>query len=87
MAKAGSSKYQPLADHLAAQPGDEVTLSFAEIMAILGAALPASAYVRAWWTGRSPNSVRTQGWRQVGWEVTAVTRREREWWVTFRRQR
>ena len=87
MAKAESSKYQPLADHLAAQPADEVTLSFAEIMAILGAALPASAYVRAWWTGKSANSVRTQGWRQVGWEVTAVTRREREWWVTFRRQR
>jgi len=39
-------KYQPLADYLAAHPADEVTLTFAQIEAILGAPLPSSAYLR-----------------------------------------
>lgn len=36
---------QPLVDHLAAHAGAEVVLTFAEIEAIVGGALPVSAYV------------------------------------------
>ena len=57
MARPKGSKYQPLADYLAAQTADEVRLSFAAIEAILGAALPTSAYQRMWWTS---NVVRRQ---------------------------
>ena len=81
MAKAGNRKYQPLAEYLAAQPGDAVTLSFAQIEAIIGVPLPASAsaYLPVWWTTRSAHRVQTQARRQVGWEAAAVTRRERAW--------
>jgi len=37
------SRFQPLADHLAAQGGDEVALDFARIEAIIGHPLSVSA--------------------------------------------
>ena len=77
--------YRPLAAYLAAQSADEVTLSFAQIRAILGRPLPSSAYLRTWWTTRSANTVRSQRWRAAGWEAT-LTQRADEWRVTFRRR-
>jgi hypothetical protein len=49
--------YALLAAHLAAQPGPRITLSFAEVEAIIGGLLPLIARLhRAWWaehgTGR-----------------------------------
>ena len=65
-------KYQPLADYLAAQTGEEVTLTFADIERIIGAPLPASAYMRRFWVNiahrtKHPSYV----WQAVGWRTVA----------------
>ena len=86
MAWSKSSKYQPLADYLAAQPGDEVTLSFAQITTLVGALPTPAAYRRSWWTSGVAIRRMTQSWRAAGWDVTLVTHRDRDWWVTFRRR-
>ena len=79
-----SGKYQPLADYLAAQPDDAVTLTHAEIAAILGAPLPKVAYTRTWWT-QAPDATRQhmRVWRAAGWQVVATDRLRGT--VTFRR--
>ena len=80
------SRYQLLADFLTAQSADEVTLNFAQIEAILRRPLPTSAHLREWWMGTPAASVPVRTWRQAGWEVASLTRRDREWLVTFRRR-
>jgi len=42
------TKYQPLVDHVAAQAEATVTLSFAEIEAIVGSPLPTTMQVDSW---------------------------------------
>ena len=79
-------KYQPLADYLAAQSADEVTLSFAEITALVGALPIPGAYRRSWWMSNGVIRRVAQRWRTAGWDVTLVTHRDRDWWVTFRRR-
>ena len=71
MARSGPRKYGPLATYLAALPTDEVTLTFTAIEAIIGAALPTSAWARTWWanTGGTPHA---RAWLGVGWRVAAV---------------
>ena len=78
------SKYQPLADHLAAQPAtvDAVMLSFSEIEALLGAPLPASAGASGWWTSRLGRT-QARAWHGAGWRVTSVRRGQKSWAVTF----
>ena len=80
------NKYQPLVDFLAAQPAgvDEVRLSFVQMEAMLGAPLPATAYLRVWWTSLSAAYPQVRRWRQAGWEVTTVTWHDGQRWVTFR---
>ena len=85
MPRPGARKYQPLADYLAAQHADEVRLSFAQIEAIVGSALPTSAYLRGWWWSKGAKRLAAQPWRAVGWEA-ALTRRADERRVTFRRR-
>ena len=85
MATPKGSRYQRLADYLAAQPGDEVRLSFAQIEAIVGSARPTSAYMPSWWWNKGAKHLAAQPWRAVGWEA-ALTRRADEWRVTFRRR-
>lgn len=66
------AKYQPLADHLAALPPDQstVTMSFREVAAIVGG-LPPSAYrIRQWWANDS--KVEARAWRSAGWHVDAL---------------
>ena len=63
-------KYHPLTRYLAAQPGDRVTLTLAEIEAIIGVPLPAGARQRHWWQMRQGAAslgsvVRAAGWRLV----------------------
>ena len=66
-------KYQPLADWLAALPRASAHLTFSQIEAILGTALPPSARTRiAWWTSTQPRRTHTQAWLGVGWRATAV---------------
>ena len=64
------AKYAPLVRYLAAQPGDRVTLTLAEIEAIIGTLLPPAARRRYWWqTTQAPTSLRplvqAAGWRIV----------------------
>ena len=82
----GSPTLSRLADSLAAQPGDEVALTFTEIEAILKWPLPATAYLRTWWTRVSASQVQARMWRQAGWEVAGLARQDRAWLVTFRRR-
>ena len=68
-------KYQPLADYLAAQTGNEVTLTFAEIEALVGAPLPQTAMKTAFWVNRRsawgmPGQARA--WAAAGWRVGTV---------------
>ncbi len=49
-------KYHALAGYLAAQPGDQVVVTFAQIEALVGAPLPASALRRAWWSNHTTTS-------------------------------
>ena len=78
-------KYYPLQLHLAAQPGDAITLTFTQIEQIIGAPLPPSAYVRTWWAnqrgqrGHSP----ARAWQGAGWRVQAADMPART--VTFTR--
>ena len=86
MARPKGSRYQRLADYLTEQSADEVTLSFAEIEALVGAALPTSAYLRDWWRNKGVHRGASRSWRAAGWEVATFTRRAGERWVTFRRR-
>ncbi len=62
------TKFQPLADYLAAHEEDRVTLTFAELEAILGGPLPMNAYITsAWWHGSRFAQVR--GWETAGWHA------------------
>ena len=77
MRKAGPRKYEPLRAFLAAQPPavSEVTLTFAELAALLGAPLPRSAWGTAFWTNRrdlfhAPS--RARAWHGAGWRVRAA---------------
>ena len=82
-----ASKYQPLAAYLAAQPVAAVTLSFAQIEALLQRPLSPTAYLRQWWTSTTVSYIQVQSWRAAGWSVTAVAWRDGDRWVTFQRGR
>ena len=86
MARPKGRRYQRLADYLTEQSADEVTLSFAEVEALVGAALPTSAYLRDWWRNKGTRQIAAQPWRVAGWEAVALTPRAGEWRVTFRRR-
>jgi hypothetical protein len=80
------TKYQPLADWLAAQPGESVTLTVGTIERILGARLPRSGWAQAaWWRPRRAVYPHVRAWRAAGWEVASVDWPRRE--VTFVRSR
>jgi hypothetical protein len=75
-------KYQPLADWLAAYPGDAVTLTFAQVEAILGQPVPKAARSSAaWWLRPAPRARAAQPWRAAGWTVAQVNRQA--WFVRF----
>ncbi|MGD9891720.1 MAG: hypothetical protein AB7R89_33525 [Dehalococcoidia bacterium] len=81
----GPRKYDPLAAYLAQVTDDQVTLTLAEIEAILGTPLPATAtssdfwrnYARAW---------PAHAWRDVGWRVARHPSRQAVTAVTFVRE-
>ncbi len=64
----GFSRYRALADHLAACPAKELTLTFPETEAILGTPLSASARSsRSWWIDARLAHARL--WRALGWRA------------------
>jgi hypothetical protein len=83
-----TSKYQPLEKHLRDLPSTqkEVTLSFAQIEAILKSKLPASAYEdNRWWEHETEgNHVNKRAWSTAGWKVTEVNVKEK--WARFERE-
>ena len=67
------SKYGPLKAYLQAQVTVEIPLSFAEIEAILGQRLPASAYRhRPWWANEPSGHVHAQAWLEAGYATAKV---------------
>jgi hypothetical protein len=81
------SRYQPLADFLAAKKTDEWNATFSDIEARLGFPLPKSAYTYpAWWANQvGSGHSQTRGWRSVGWRTTALDLERRR--VRFERER
>ena len=68
------SRYQPLAEFLAAKKSDRWEASFEDIERELGFPLPQSAYrYPAWWANqRGGGHSQTAGWRSVGWRTAAL---------------
>jgi hypothetical protein len=81
------SRYEPLAQFLAAKKADVWEASFEEIEARLGARLPESAYkYPAWWANQSgPGHSQTRGWQSVGWRTCDLDLERRR--VKFERDR
>ena len=77
------SKYQPLLDYLHECDLGEVTLTFAEIEALMNDRLPASARTkRAWWSNRTKGALQAEAWMEAGYRVEDVDLDEQK--VTFR---
>ncbi|WP_374576036.1 hypothetical protein [Phenylobacterium sp.] len=70
------SKYQPLADHLAAMSADEWRASFAEVESVLGFSLPKTASTHGTWWSNDDDKPHKAGWLSAGWRVADVDRRE-----------
>jgi DNA-binding transcriptional regulator YiaG len=63
----GGSKYQPLLEYLRRSDRPEVTLTFAQIEAIIGEALPDSARTKkAWWSNRTKGALQSTAWMGAG---------------------
>lgn len=74
-----------LAAFLRGQTADQVTCTFPQIEALLGAPLPTSAQ-EAWWWIATPEMLHVPAgaWLRAGWRVQAVKPSRRE--VTFVRE-
>jgi hypothetical protein len=81
-----SVQYQPLGEWLAACTIPRVTLTFAMIEAILGHALPSTAWSSSTWWRHSDERQQGPGgvWWAAGWQLAAVDRRQAQ--VTFVRR-
>ena len=85
MPHSGPRKYDPLIAYLAAFAAGEVTLTFAEIEAIIEAPLPPSARRAAFW-GNTTEQVVQPPWRQAGWRVRRTDLHADTRTVTFVRE-
>ena len=81
------SRYEPLAQFLAAKKADSWETTFQEVEKRLGAALPRSAYkYPAWWANQTgPGHSQTRGWRSVGWRTCDLDLERQR--VRFERER
>lgn len=69
----GGSKYQPLLKYLQSSDRSEVTLTFAEIEALLNATLPKSARQnKGWWGNRVQGALQASAWIDAGYRVAEV---------------
>ncbi|MEW5869955.1 MAG: helix-turn-helix transcriptional regulator [Chloroflexota bacterium] len=69
--KAGS-KYYPLFQYLSASQADEITLSLAQVEALLGQSLPASAHHRRDWWGNRRQAPHAAAWLDAGYHIQHV---------------
>jgi DNA-binding transcriptional regulator YiaG len=77
-------KYQPLLEFLRGSQHTEVTLTFAEIEALMNHTLPDSARSkRAWWSNRSKGALQASAWMEAGYRVENVDLDRQQ--VTFRK--
>lgn len=79
-------KYDPLARHLRRKNGSDVLMSFADIERVIGAMLPKSASLPAWWGNeRSADTrhVQCRSWTDAGFEAALLPGEQ----VRFRRTR
>jgi len=73
MSTLGGSKYQALLAYLSRSDRLQVTLTFAEIEALMGEALPPSARSkRGWWSNRSKGALQASAWMNAGYMVSAL---------------
>ena len=70
-------KYENLAKYLEGLEVERINMTFKEIEAILGEALPEAAKNRAWWANSASNNHALNGWLNVGWETSNVKMKER----------
>lgn len=66
------SKYSPLIAHLQSAKVDAVQLTFSEVGALIGDALPPSAgQYTAWWHNSPPNESHpwARDWEEIGWQA------------------
>ncbi len=76
--------YQKLGELLAARQGDEWPVGFRELEALMGVALPSSAFRYAgWWSNNPSNNSMTSVWLKSGWRTEKVDVAEQT--VVFRR--
>ena len=67
------TKYHPLFEHLLFNGHGQVTMSFAEIEAVLEARLPPSARSREEWWSNSPNGhSQARAWMRAGYRTSRV---------------
>jgi DNA-binding transcriptional regulator YiaG len=66
-------KYRPLFDFLSNNRSDEVSLTFSQIEALLGDALPPSARAtRGWWGNRDRGSLQAAAWMEAGYQAASI---------------
>ncbi len=65
-------KYDPLKGFLERQEAELVSVSFAELEALLGAKLPDSKRYPAWWSNNPWNNVMTKVWLDAGFVTEQV---------------
>jgi hypothetical protein len=79
------AKYSSLAQWLTSQARSPITLTFAEVSALVPGSLPPSAYqYQAWWANeRNPRQVQKLAWSKEGWSVASLNLTAQR--VTFER--
>ena len=68
------SKYYPLFEHLQKCNGEDTTLTFKTIEAVLKDSLPASAFNKKnWWSNRdSNNALQAKAWISAGYHIETI---------------
>jgi len=67
------SKYDALTKHLASRVESRVQMSFADLEALLGFVLPASARsYRPWWANSAHGHVQSKSWLEAGYQSEQV---------------
>ena len=84
------AKYQPLHEYLVArQHMPRVRMTFADIAAVIGSALPRSAFKhREWWANQSNTTRRSwaAAWLDAGFVVDGLDQAASDGWVEFARR-